>query len=301
MSGIPGIGDPSPDVPSDPQIYQQFEREAPQVEARKLQLMDVASKLAGEGAVTTPGSLTVPQQQIAGFDPMQELGFQGTTQGLGSFMPYMSAATDALNVAGGAQYDPMSYQQYMNPYQDEVISGIEQQFDKAQIGADKQAVDAGAFGGARQGIQTAELGKQRAQAVGQAPAQNYAQAQQASMGRFDERMNRLSGVSQGYGNQATQRQQLGQGDLSTLFAAGSQQQQRQQQIADAGYRQQIQQMYEPYQRIGFVSDIYQGMPSSSSALTMGSSPMTNPMAQAVGAGITGLGAYQGYQNAFGQA
>ena len=44
MSGIPGIPQPDPYQPSDPQIYQQFEREAPQIEARKLQLMDVAGK-----------------------------------------------------------------------------------------------------------------------------------------------------------------------------------------------------------------------------------------------------------------
>jgi len=300
MSGIPGFGAPSPETPTDPQIYQQYERDAPQIEARKLQLMDVASKLAGEGAVQTPGTLTVPTQQIAGFDPMQQQGFEGTTGGLGSFMPYMSAATDALNIAGGAQYDPTSYQAYMNPYQQEVIGGIESQFDKLQNQAAARGVQTGAFGGAREGIQTAELGRQRAEAVGQAQAQNFAQAQQASMGRFDERMNRLQNVAGGYGQQAQQRQQLGQGDLASLFAAGSQKQQREQQVADAQYRQQIQQMYEPYQRIGFVSDIYQGMPSSSSALTMGSSPMTNPMAQAVGAGITGLSAYQGYQNAFGQ-
>jgi len=300
MSGIPGFGAPSPETPTDPQIYQQYERDAPQIEARKLQLMDVASKLAGEGAVQTPGTLTVPTQQIAGFDPMQQQGFEGTTGGLGSFMPYMSAATDALNIAGGAQYDPTSYQAYMNPYQQEVIGGIESQFDKLQNQAAARGVQTGAFGGAREGIQTAELGRQRAEAVGQAQAQNFAQAQQASMGRFDERMNRLQNVAGGYGQQAQQRQQLGQGDLASLFAAGSQKQQREQQVADAQYRQQIQQMYEPYQRIGFVSDIYQGMPSSSSALTMGSSPMTNPMAPAVGAGITGLSAYQGYQNAFGQ-
>ena len=231
---------------------------------------------------------------------MQELGFTGTTQGLGSFMPYMSAATDALNIAGGAQYDPTSYQAYMNPYQQEVIGGIESQFDKLQNQAAARGVQTGAFGGEREGIQTAELGRQRAEAVGQAQAQNFAQAQQMATGRFDERMNRLQNVAGGYGQQAQQRQQLGQGDLASLFAAGSQKQQREQQVKDAQFRQQIQQMYEPYQRIGFVSDIYQGMPSSSSALTMGSSPMTNPMAQAVGAGITGLSAYQGYQNAFGQ-
>ena len=300
MSGIPGIPQPEPYQPSDPQIYQQFEREAPQIEARKLQLMDVAGQLAGEGAVDTTGTLQIPQQQVAQFDPMQQLGFTGTTQGLGTFMPYMSAATDALNIAGGAQYDPTSYQQYMNPYQTEVIGSIEDQFSKLQNEASARAGQTGSFGGAREGIQTAELGRQRAQAVGQAQAQNFAQAQQMATGRFDERMGRLQNVAGGYGQQATQRQQLGQGDLSALFAAGSQRQQREQQVADAEYRQNIQQMYEPYQRIGFVSDIYQGMPSSSSALTMGSSPMTNPLSQAVGAGITGLSAYQGYQNAFGQ-
>ena len=55
-------------------------------------------------------------------------------------------------------------------------------------------------------------------------------------------------------------------------------------------------MYEPYQRLGFVSDIYQGMPSSAMATAMGTSPGTSPLAQAVGTGITGLAAYQGYQN-----
>jgi len=300
MSSIPGLPRPDPYQPSDPQIYQQFEREAPQIEARKLQLMDITGKLAGEGAVTTPGTLQIPEQQIAGFDPLQERGFTETTQGLGSYLPYMGAAAGALDVAGGAQYDPASYQQYMNPYQESVTQSIEDQFAKAQNEANKRAVQTGTFGGAREGITTAELGRQRAQAVGQSQAQNFAQAQQMATGRFDEQVNRLQNVAGGYGQQAQQLQQLQMGDLSSLFAAGSQRQQRAQQVSDAGYRQQIQQMYEPYQRIGFVSDIYQGMPSSSSALTMGSSPMTNPMAQAVGAGITGLGAYQGYQNAFGQ-
>lgn len=300
MSSIPGIPRPDPYQPSDPQIYQQFEREAPQIEARKLQLMDLTGRLAGEGAVTTPGTLQIPTQQIAQFDPLQETGFTQTTQGLGSYLPYMGAATSALNIAGGAQYDPSSYQQYMNPYQESVTQSIEDQFIKLQNEASARAGRTGSFGTEREGITTAELGRQRAQAVGQSQAQNFAQAQQMATGRFDEQMNRLQNVAGGYGQQAQQAQQLGQGDLSSLFAAGSQRQQRAQQVSDAQYRQQIQQMYEPYQRIGFVSDIYQGMPSSSSALTMGSSPMTNPMAQAVGAGITGLGAYQGYQNAFGQ-
>ena len=42
------------------------------------------------------------------------------------------------------------------------------------------------------------------------------------------------------------------------MSAGSVQQQRQQQLTDAQYQQQLQQIYEPYQRLGFTSDIYQG-------------------------------------------
>ena len=80
------------------------------------------------------------------------------------------------------------------------------------------------------------------------------------------------------------------------MAAGSTQQQQAQQIMDAQYRQQLQQIYEPYQRMGFVSDIYQGAPSSGMAIAQGTAPTTNPLAQGIGAGITGLAAYQGFQN-----
>ena len=91
-----------------------------------------------------------------------------------------------------------------------------------------------------------------------------------------------------------QAQQLNMGDISTLMQTGGAQQQLAQQGYDADYRQQIQQMYEPYQRMGFVSDIFQGAPTSASSLAMATTPQANPLAQAVGAGITGLAAYQGF-------
>ena len=189
-------------------------------------------------------------------------------------------------------YDPNSYQAYMNPYQNEVIGGIERQFDKMQNQTNMSAVQAGAFGGSRSGIQTAELGTQRAQAVGQAQAQNYQQAQQQAQQQFSNQMSRQQSAAQGIAGLGAQQQALQQGDVASAMSAGSVQQQQAQQISDAQYRQQLQQLYEPYQRLGFVSDIYQGMPSSGMSTTMGTSPMTNPLAQAVGTGITGLAGYQ---------
>ena len=105
-------------------------------------------------------------------------------------------------------------------------------------------------------------------------------------------MSRQQSAAQGVAGLGAQQQALQQGDIASAMSAGSVQQQQAQQISDAQYRQQLQQLYEPYQRLGFVSDIYQGMPSSGMSTTMGTSPMTNPLAQAVGTGITGLAGYQ---------
>ena len=280
---IPGLQ--SGTDPSGTTFGTQFTREAPQIEARKLQLMDTASGFA-------KNPVSIPGQQVSDFTNLQNEAFTRTQQGLGKFQPYLNSATQQL-LGSTAAYDPTTaYKQYMNPYQDEVISGIERQFDKMESQANLSAAQSGAFGGSRQGIQTAELGQQRAQAVGQAQAQNYQQAQQQAQDQFSNQMQRQQTAAQGLAGLGTQQQALQQGDIASAMSAGSVQQQQAQQISDAQYRQQLQQLYEPYQRLGFVSDIYQGMPSSGMSTTMGTSPMTNPLAQAVGTGITGLAGYQ---------
>jgi len=272
-----------------------YQREAPDIEARRVQLMDTAAELAAKGKQPTAGDITIPTQGIAGLTPLQQQGFRNVAQGLGSYHPYLSQAANNV-LESTAAYDPNAYKAYMNPYQDEVISGIESQFDKLQNQANLSASQAGAFGGARQGIQTAELGRQRAQAVGQAQAQNYGQAQQMAQQQFESQMGRQAQAGQQLAGLGQYQQQLQQGDVAGLMAAGATQQQQAQQILDSSYRQQLQQIYEPFQRMAFVSDIYQGAPSSGMAISQGTAPTTNPLAQGIGAGLTGLAMYQGYQN-----
>jgi hypothetical protein len=280
---IPGLE--SGDDPTGTTFATQFQREAPQIEARKLQLMDVARDFAQD-------PVTIPAQPVAEFGDLQQQAFDMTSQGLGSFQPFMNLSQDYL-LGSTMAYDPMSYKQFMNPFQDEVIKSIEDQFAKAQNRLNMQSSKFDAFGGSRQGIASAELARQQASAVGQAQAQNYQQAQQMAQNQFGNQMQRFQTAAQGLAGLGSQQQQLQQGDIASAMQAGSVQQQRLQQIADAEYRRDLQQKYEPYQRLGFVSDIYQGMPSSGMATTMGTSPAVNPLAQAVGAGITGLAAYQG--------
>ena len=166
-----------------------------------------------------------------------------------------------------------------------MTAGIEEQFGKAKTAAEAQGVQTGAFGGARQGLQMAELTRQQAEAVGASKAAGFGQAQQLA-GQAAQQQLGLAGQSQ----------QMAMGDISTLMQTGGQQQQQQQQIYDEQYRRAIQEQYEPYQRLGFVSDIMQGAPTSASSLAMATTPQANPLAQAVGAGISGLALYQGYQN-----
>ena len=252
-----------------------YQAELPEVMGRKLGLMDRAVEMAkGDMGTYQP---TLPTQQIAPFTQQQLQAQNLVSQGIGDYEQYLDKAQTYMG--------PGAYQQFLNPYQDYVTAGIEEQFGKARTAAEAQGVQTGAFGGARQGLQMAELTRQQAEAVGASKAQGFGQAQQLA-GQAAQQQLGLAGQSQ----------QMAMGDISNLMQSGAQQQQLAQTGLDAQYRQQLQQMYEPYQRLGFVSDIFQGAPTSASSLAMATTPQANPLAQAVGAGITGLAAYQGYQN-----
>ena len=261
-----------------------YQSEMPEVMGRKLGLMDQAVTLAKTGQAGSYNP-TLPTQGVAGFSTQQQRAQDLSNQGVGAYSPFMQNASMLANKS----VDPNAYKDFLNPYQSYVTQGIEDQFSQAENQANMQASQQGAFGGSRQGIQTAELANQRAQAVGSSLAQGYGQAQQTANQVYGQGAQQQAALGQ-------QQQQMNMGDVSTLMQTGGQQQQLAQQGMDSQYRQQIQQMYEPYQRMGFVSDIFQGAPTSASSLAMATTPQANPLAQAVGAGITGLAAYQGFGN-----
>jgi len=247
---------------------------------------------------TQEGAIKIPEQQVQPFHRQQQEAFDMADQGIGKFQGLLNQSQDFANKAT-QQYDPtgqtagqVGYQDYMNPYQDQVIAGIEQQFGQAQAGAGLSAAQSGAFGGGREGIQRAQLGTQQALAVGQANAQNYGQAQQQAQQQFAGQMGRYGEAAGQMAGLAGQQQQQTQGDIASMMSAGSVQQQLGQQGLDAKYRANLQNLYEPYQRLGFTSDIYQGMPTSAMATSMGTAPGTNPLAQGLGAGITALAGAQ---------
>ena len=81
-------------------VTQQIVREAPEIEAYKLKLLQEAQKLAfNQGGGQTLAE-QLPGYQVAGFSPAQQAAIRAAeTQGVGAYTPYMTAANQAL---GGA-------------------------------------------------------------------------------------------------------------------------------------------------------------------------------------------------------
>lgn len=94
-----------------------------------------------------------------------------------------------------------------------------------------------------------------------------------------------------------QQQQLGQQEAGFLFDIGQKQQSQQQAELEAARSTALQAAYEPYQRLGFLSDIYKGAPSTQMSVTGASSPSVSTGEKILGLGIAGLSAAAGAKSA----
>ena len=307
----------------------QIVREAPELEAIKLNLLSEAAKLAYRPEF---GEM-IPSYQVAGFSPAQQAAIQaGMQQGVGSFLPYIQAANTALGggigstqmaqmAAAGASgmYDPRSATAFMNPYQEAVteqaLRAIRRQADIAGQGQAAQAIRAGAFGGTREGVQRAEMERNvqdiMSQRIAQDYAQNFGQAQQAAMAADEAARQRQLGIGQLFGQFGGQMGQLGvqqaalgqtaqqlqQGDIGFLYGLGQSEQALRQQQLEAQRASQMQRLYAPYQQAAFLSDIFKGAPSSQMATTSASAPQPSPFQQIAGVALGGLTTYAAGQKA----
>lgn len=276
----------------------QVVREAPEIEAYKLGLLQSAKELA---------PMELPAYQVAGMTPDQVAAMERGRQGIGAYQPFLQAGQTAMGQAMSglaSQMRPIGeaqIQQYMNPYQNQVL---QQQLDEMtrqagiqRQGIGSQAVRSGAFGGSRQAVQEAELGRNLAQtqnqAIAQSMQQNYAQALAAAQ----QQQQQMAAMASQYGNLGVQQaalgqsaQQLGQQDVNFLYNLGQAQQGQSQAELDALRATQSQQAMQPFQQLAFLSDIYKGAPSTQMATSEITKPTPSPFMQAAGLTLGGIGA-----------
>ena len=305
------------------------QREAPEIEAYKLGLMEQAKNLAG--TAPTPEQLALLKPTELGLSELQQQAIDTAkgdlSGGIGDYEQYLTKAGTGLDdasamlgraeTAGGLStgiFDPTMVDQFMNPYQkavtEQALAQMNKQFAEQQAGRSAGAVGAGAFGGSRQGVMEGiaqrELGDVASRRIYEDLARNFGQAQQGAMSSFENQQRRQANQASLLGQLAGQEggfamQQAGLGELSQnqalkdinlISQLGAQEQAQRQADEQARLSGEMFAYNEPQQRLGFYSDILRGAPSTQmQTLVGGGAPQVPMFQQALGAGITGLGLY----------
>ena len=250
-------------------------REAPGVEARKLALYDEAANLA-------KNPINLPGIQVAPISALEKAGItQAGQTGVGA-----GTVTSGIGSIQTGMQNP-NIGQFLNPYQQYVTNEIGRQGQMMQNQVGANAIQAGAFGGGREGVQQAELQGRTLSAMGQAQAQGFQTALGAAQ---TQRQQQLAG-GQMLGQLGAQQQAMSLADINAQMQAGAVQRGIGQRALDAQRQTELQRAYEPYQRVEFMKGIMTNLPTTQSSITATTSPGSNPLAQAAGAG---LGAYATY-------
>jgi len=293
------------------QTYENINRLPPFLEGLQKRLLQTGfGEFDGEDQTSKgllDSSLGLPDYQIAGMDPLRSSAIGLGEQLSGSYKPFIQgakeqdlAAQQALTSGlGFLQPSQANIDKFMNPYQQSVIDSamtqLDRQADIRRAGADAQAIQSGAFGGSRQGVQRAEternLQNTKADTLARLLSSGFGQAQKAS-----QEAGRLSGgIGQAFGTLAGTtsdigrlQQALGQADVSQLSQLGAMRQAQQQAGLDATRQNQMQSAQEPYTRLQLGQNLLQGMPSASipSTFTQATTPSANPFLQGIGAYTT---------------
>jgi hypothetical protein len=282
-------------------------RPAPYLEAAGEKFVDLAAQLAAKPINTAAFAPTIAGQNVLTQAAQQQAATQA---GLGTlqFDPTTGAVSGVGTGTGVAGYQPFlqqaaaysgpqAYQQFMSPYQQEVIQTSLSEFDKQRQIARQQLlgtqVAQGAFGQGRGQIGEAEFAAQslqdRALLEAQLRQQGFTQAQQAAA----QAQAQQAGL-------ASLQPSLAQSQIQQLGAAGTSNLAYQQAILDAASQAAQTAAYEPQQRLGFLGSAIGGMlsgqPQAYSTMTTAPAAATaGPLSQALSGAATiyGLGSLFG--------
>jgi hypothetical protein len=285
-------------------------RPAPYLEAAGQTYLDLLTQRVGQAP--TAAELTAMSPQIAGQGQFTQAAQQAAARqaGLGAltFDPTTGSVTNIGAGTGVAGYEPFlqqaqqysgpnAYQQFMSPYQQDVINTTLSEFDRQRQISEQaipaSAIQAGAFGGGREGIQRAEFGalsdRNRAALQAQLLQQGFGQAQQAAQLGFAQQ-----------GQLATLQPTLAGQQTQQLGAIGTQNLAYQQALLDA-QRQAAQFAYqEPFTRLqtlgSGIGGLLSGYPQPGfSQTSIPQQQQVSPLSQALSAaaGAYGLGSLFG--------
>ena len=280
------------------------------------------------GIASTSPLASVGAPSVAEFTENQEQAIRLAREGIGAYEPMLREAEASMGTAGGAydsgigalsgttgRFDPSDIQEFMNPFENaavqQALKDIRQQGEEAAVGIGARGPAAGALGGSREAVQRGMLEsdvlEQQGRTAAQMRAAGFESAAKRAQSAFENQARRGQNASQIFGQlgqgiaslagkQAglgTLAQSAAQSDVNALYNIGSLEQQQQQRELDVQRQADLEQAYEPFKRFGFMSDIFRGIPSTSSTMTLTGVPSPNPVSSVVGNTI-GFQNYSGY-------
>lgn len=245
-------------------------------------LFSSAQDAAGKGYQAYTGN------RVAGLSPEQEAGIQATTAAVGKADPYYGKAAGYLDQSAQT-ISPMAYsgealQQFMNPYQKDVIDATLAQTAendrRQQQDLTGKAIMSGAWGGDRAGVAKAELGRQQKMAADSTLAglnsQNFSQALQAfqqqqgvDLGARQSDASRQASAGSQFMNLGQSAQDSALKDAYAQIQAGGVRQQNEQAKADAAYEEWLNEQAYPYQSQGWLANILGGIGSGAGSTSTG--------------------------------
>ena len=234
-------------------------------------------------------AFTTRQQNLAGLAPqvaqqdaLQTQAQNLATQGVGSYQPFLNQAQ--------ASTGPQAFQQFMSPYQSQVMEASLAEFDRnaamQQQGIADRAIQSGAFGGGREGVMQAEYqagsDRNRAQLQAGLLNQGFQQAQQAAQQQFQNQQGLAQLVP---GLQGT--------DISRLGSLGALNQAQTQAGLDATREANRMAAYQPQEQLQNYGNLVTGIMGGMAGSGTQTSQVPDPgfLQTALGAAATGAGIY----------
>ena len=261
--------------------------------------------LDAQGNRATGPGITGANPFVAGMDPLQTQAMGLATQGVGSYSPFLQSATG--NVAAGAQNfanqagltGPSAYQNFMSPFQQQVIDTSLADFDSSRV-ANRQAIQdaavgSGNFGGGREGAMLGQYDADstagRASLLASLQQGAFGQAsnlaQQAFQNQGQMAQNQFGLANQQFGLSNFGRTGMGQ-DISALGTLGGLNQQLNQANLTANQQAAKTAAYEPYGRLNQYGQGLTGLAGGVASAYADPAPVQSPLSQAI-AGATGVG------------
>ena len=296
---------------------------------------DYATQLTG--LTSLPLDTTKFQPMVAGQDQAQTDAYTMATtqgQGIGAYSPYLQqagnfqtgtgtfagsptnmmgaqdylGAAQAQSTAQGALSGPTAYQQFMSPYQQDVIDASMSEFDrqsaKGMSGIGQMAAKSGNLGGGREGVMRSEYqsnsDRDRALLNASLLQQGFGQAQGQANTAFNQQgslFGNQQGLMAGANTLGADQQRMASlvpnlygSDVATLQGAGTNQQLQEQNILDQQREANRLAAYEPYERLGYMgAGMGNVMGGAMGQYQTQVSPNKSPLETAIGIASLGYG------------